>query len=189
MFLSGLLTLFAFDLVGVSWAWRDGASERKTSTSSGTSSRKLEGTSPFCPLSSPCQHREAPVNPLLHPHGASQGAEEMFSSISKLARERKFPAKVPGDAESSHIHSHTFTPTFPPLPSLPGWCLVVLVLGKPTHIIKSIFIDLTKDSDDVPSAERQLGLKGGSRDSSSGKGEPFLSLTANPFSFPPTPSC
>lgn len=57
--------------------------------------------------------------------------------------------------------------------------------ADPTYIVKSIFIDLTKDSDDVPSAERQLGLRGRSRERQLlGKDQPLL--IGKPFRFLPT---
>lgn len=46
--------------------------------------------------------------------------------------------------------------------------------ADPTYVVKSIFIDLTKDSDDVPSAEGQLSLQGGEHRQLSGKDQLFL---------------
>ena len=84
-----------FIRAGVSCGYRDGESVRKTSTSSGTSSRKLEGTSPLCPLISPCGV-----------HKDSETVEMLCDNFYPFLRDKlKFQFKVALDLKNSFVQN------------------------------------------------------------------------------------
>lgn len=140
---------------GSSWGGWEGVSVRYTSTSSGTSSRKLEGTRARWPFISPCRatHGSAGVASGGGASGASSKKEKppqkhVASGGGASSQEEEPPHKQATNQQKSAscklslftlVHSNHVRNAF-------------------THVVEPIFINISKHSDDVTSAEGQLSL-------------------------------